>query len=122
MSQVSRPVDPADASTSSEAGVGAVFAALADPTRRHVVELLSRRSTVTASALAEELPISRQAIAKHLHALAQAGLLTRAQQGREAQYSLSPEPLGAAMRWMAMAGAQWDQRFARLQRELSEDR
>jgi len=106
------------AAAQDDPAIGAVFSALADPTRRHVVELLSQRSTVTASGLADELPISRQAIAKHLSALATAGLLTRAHQGRETQYSLSPQPLGSAMRWMAAAGARWDEGLARLQADL----
>jgi DNA-binding transcriptional ArsR family regulator len=115
------PTAPASAAASPQAPVGAVFAALADPTRRHVVELLSRQPTVTASGLAQELPISRQAIAKHLRALTQAGLLTCAQEGRETHYRLSPQPLGSAMRWMAGAGARWDRRLARLQQELGQD-
>jgi DNA-binding transcriptional ArsR family regulator len=105
---------------SADLALGAVFAALADPTRRHVIEMLSQRSTVTASGLAEELPISRQAVAKHLRALTEAGLLARAQQGRETQYRLSPQPLDGAVRWMTAAGARWDQRLARLQEEIGE--
>lgn len=104
---------------SADPAIGAVFAALADPTRRHVVQLLSTQQSVTASGLAQELPISRQAIAKHLRALVDAGLLTSAHEGRETQYQLSPKPLGSAMSWMAAAGARWDQRLARLQRQLS---
>lgn len=124
MSELANPVEgtaQAAATASGQAPVGAVFAALADPTRRHVVELLSEQPTVTASGLAQELPISRQAIAKHLRALTQAGLLTCAQEGRETHYRLSPQPLGSAMRWMASAGARWDRRLARLQRELGQD-
>ena len=101
--------------------VGAVFAALADPTRRHVVNLLAERSTVTASALAGELPISRQAIAKHLAALADAGLVTASHEGRETRYRLTPQPLDQAMRWMAATGASWDERLDRLARRLGED-
>ncbi len=101
--------------------VGAVFAALADPTRRHVVNLLAERSTVTASALAGELPISRQAIAKHLAALADAGLVTATHAGRETRYRLTPQPLDQAMRWMADTGASWDERLDRLARRLGED-
>jgi DNA-binding transcriptional ArsR family regulator len=104
----------------ADSSLGAVFAALADPTRRHVIEMLSQRSTVTASGLADELPISRQAVAKHLRALTEAGLLTRAQHGRETQYHLSPQRLDGAIRWMAAAGADWDQRLARLQKDLGE--
>jgi ArsR family transcriptional regulator, cadmium/lead-responsive transcriptional repressor len=103
-----------------ESAVGAVFAALADPTRRHVVRLLAKRSTVTASALADELPISRQAIAKHLQTLADAGLVTSSHEGRETRYRLTPRPLDEAMQWMALTGARWDERLARLAQGLTE--
>lgn len=102
-----------------QAPIGAVFAALADPTRRHVVRVLAQRPTVTASALAEELPISRQAVTKHLAALAEAGLVAAAHEGRETRYRLTPEPLAEAMRWMALAGARWDERLARLAQSLA---
>jgi DNA-binding transcriptional ArsR family regulator len=105
---------------SSEMAAGAVFAALADPTRRHIVGLLAKRPTVTASTLAEELPISRQAIAKHLTALADAGLVSAAHEGRQTHYRLTPEPLGDAMQWMLVTGARWDERLERLQRGLTE--
>jgi DNA-binding transcriptional ArsR family regulator len=100
--------------------VGAVFSALSDPTRRQVVELLSQQPSVTASELAHELPITRQAIAKHLATLADAGLVTSAHEGRETRYRLTPEPLTDAMQWMATAGARWDQRLARLARRLGD--
>jgi DNA-binding transcriptional ArsR family regulator len=97
-----------------------VFTALADPTRRQVVELLARQPSVTASELAQELPMSRQAIAKHLATLAAAGLVSSAQEGRETRYRLTPEPLTGAMQWMASAGARWDDRLARLARRLAQ--
>jgi DNA-binding transcriptional ArsR family regulator len=100
--------------------VDAVFTALSDPTRRRVVELLSQRPSVTASGLAQELPITRQAIAKHLTTLVDAGLISAAHEGRETRYRLTPEPLAGAMRWMASAGARWDQRLARLAQRLAE--
>jgi DNA-binding transcriptional ArsR family regulator len=103
----------------SELAAGAVFAALADPTRRHIVRLLGQRPTVTASALADELPISRQAIAKHLASLAEAGLVTATHEGRQTNYRLTPEPLGDAMHWMLTTGAHWDERLERLQRRLA---
>jgi len=105
---------------SGEAAVGAVFAALADPTRRHVVELLGERTTVTASALASELPMSRQAIAKHLAALADAGLVQATREGRETRYRLTPAPMEDAVAWMATAGARWDERLDRLRARLSD--
>ncbi|HEY3944703.1 MAG TPA: metalloregulator ArsR/SmtB family transcription factor [Solirubrobacteraceae bacterium] len=100
--------------------VDAVFTALSDPTRRRVVEVLSQRPSVTASGLAQELPITRQAIAKHLTTLVDAGLVSAAHEGRETRYRLTPEPLAGAMRWMASAGARWDQRLARLAQRLAE--
>ena len=104
-----------------EPGLGAVFGALADPTRRHVVRVLSRESTATASALAAQLPISRQAVAKHLSALASAGLVSATREGRETRYRLTPAPLGEAIDWMATAGARWDERLARLRATLNAD-
>jgi DNA-binding transcriptional ArsR family regulator len=105
-------------SRAQASAVGPVFAALADPTRRQVVALLAERPTVTASALAEQLPISRQAIAKHLGALADAGLVEAAREGRETRYRLTPAPLSAAREWMAAREAQWDARLARLARQV----
>lgn len=96
-----------------EERAGAVFHALSDPTRRQVVQALSR-GTVTASGLAAELPVSRQAIAKHLGVLRDAGLAQADVQGRETLYRLTPEPLVDASAWMASAGAAWDARLARL--------
>ncbi len=98
-------------------GLNDVFAALADPTRREVVaSLTAADAEVTASGLAAELPISRQAVAKHLAALERAGLVSPRRAGRETRYRLTPEPLDEAMAWMAQAGGDWDRRLARLER------
>ena len=78
--------------------VGATFAALADPTRRHVIDLLADREAVTASELARDLPITRQAVSKHLATLADAGLVTSQRAGRETRYRLTPAPLTDARR------------------------
>ena len=96
--------------------VGAVFAALADPTRRAVVRSLAARPGLTASHLAGELPMSRQAVAKHVGTLSGAGLVQARREGRETRYTLTPAPLTGAMEWMADVGAQWDARLARLAR------
>lgn len=95
-----------------------VFHALSDPTRREVVRLLSERGEMSASALARELPVSRQAIAKHLSVLREAGLADVQREGREARYRFEPAPLGDAISWMAEAGGRWDRRLERLQRTL----
>jgi ArsR family transcriptional regulator, cadmium/lead-responsive transcriptional repressor len=99
--------------------VGAVFAALADPTRREVVRSLAERPGLTASSLAGELPMTRQAVAKHLGALSGAGLVTSRREGRETRYTLTPAPLAEAMQWMAAVGAEWDDRLARLGQRAS---
>lgn len=97
---------------------GAVFAALADPTRRRVVETLSRTGEATATELSGGIPVSRQAVTKHLRALADAGLVSAHREGREVRYRLTPSPMRGAVRWMATVGAEWDERLEALQKEL----
>jgi DNA-binding transcriptional ArsR family regulator len=98
---------------------GRVFDALADPNRRYVLEALAERETATATELAAELPVTRQAVAKHLAALNEAGLVESRREGRETRYELTPAPLGAAMDWMASVGAEWDARLAALRKHLT---
>jgi DNA-binding transcriptional ArsR family regulator len=100
--------------------VGAVFSALADPTRREVVRSLATEPGLTASHLAGELPMTRQAVAKHLNALSGAGLVQARREGRETRYTLTPAPLGEAIEWMTSVGAQWDERLARLSQRASD--
>jgi DNA-binding transcriptional ArsR family regulator len=102
--------------------VDAVFDALADPTRRRVVETLARGGTVTASGLAGELPISRQAVSKHLNALRGAELVTSTRIGRETHYKLRPDPLDEAAHWIQMVSAEWDDRLEALRRSLEKRR
>jgi DNA-binding transcriptional ArsR family regulator len=102
--------------------VDAVFDALADPTRRRVVETLARGGTVTASGLAAQLPITRQAIAKHLSALRGADLVMATRVGRETQYRLRPQPLDEAAHWIQMVSAEWDDRLETLRRSLGKRR
>lgn len=102
--------------------VDSVFVALADPTRRRVVETLARGGTVTATGLAEQLPITRQAVAKHLSALRGADLVTSTRVGRETHYQLHPQPLGEAAEWIQMVGAEWDGRLDALRRSVENRR
>jgi DNA-binding transcriptional ArsR family regulator len=90
---------------------GAVFAALADPTRRRLVHELSASGPLTATQLAGRIPVSRQAIAKHFTALEEAGLATTTRTGRESPYELRTEPFAEAEAWMRTIGASWDQRL-----------
>ncbi len=96
-----------------------VFAALADPSRRHLLEALARREA-TATELAADLPVTRQAVAKHLTALRDAGLVDTRRTGRETRYRLTPGPLEEALGWIAEVGDAWDARLAALGRHLAE--
>lgn len=98
----------------AEARAGAVFDALADPTRRSVLRAVAERGPLTATALATALPISRQAIAKHLSVLHAAGLVAPQRTGRELRYAATPGPMHEAGRWLDATGAAWDDRLARL--------
>lgn len=92
----------------------AVFAALADPTRRGILRTVSERGPVTATALAGDLPISRQAVAKHLGLLRNAGLVEADQAGRETRFVARPEPLEELAAWAQETGRLWDDRLRRL--------
>ena len=98
----------------------AVFVALADATRRRVLELLAAGGVTTATQLSTQFPVSRQAIAKHLQVLGEAGLVRSERAGRETHWALTPEALGPAMAWMAGLGGTFDDRVAALQRHLAE--
>jgi DNA-binding transcriptional ArsR family regulator len=95
-----------------------VFAALADPTRRQLFERLRREGPESATRLAVGLPVSRQAVVKHLQVLADAGLASSARDGREVRYAAEPAPLNGAVDWMVRTGAAWDRRLERLRRHL----
>ena len=86
-----------------------VFAALADPTRRVILAALASRGPATATDLAVDLPITRQAIAKHLTLLAEAGLVT-AEPGerRRVRYRLRSAPMQVAQQFLAALARDWD--------------
>ncbi|HTA05285.1 MAG TPA: metalloregulator ArsR/SmtB family transcription factor [Solirubrobacteraceae bacterium] len=95
--------------------LGQVFAALSDPTRRTMIESLLRDGTTSVPRLTGELPITRQAVAKHLATLDQAGLVERAPAGgREVRYRLRDGALLSASTWLAQAEAAWEGRLSRL--------
>jgi DNA-binding transcriptional ArsR family regulator len=96
--------------------VDAVFAALADPSRRFVLETLASQGTATPTELAADLPVTRQAVAKHLAALRSAGLVEASRAGRETRYALTPAPLASAVEWIEEVGAAWDERLSALKR------
>jgi DNA-binding transcriptional ArsR family regulator len=96
----------------------AVFAALSDPTRRAVLRSIARGEASTATELAARLPVSRQAVAKHLAQLEQAKLVDAERVGRETRFAATPAPLTDAIGWMTAVGSQWDERLAALGRAI----
>ena len=99
-----------------------VFDALADPNRRALLDALAERPTATPTELAADLPVTRQAVSKHLAALEAAGLVASERRGRETHYRLTPQPLTEAIGWIAHVGAQWDDRLGSLDAYLRRGR
>jgi DNA-binding transcriptional ArsR family regulator len=97
-----------------------LFAALADPTRLEVLTRLAREGPATATEISSTMPISRQAVTKHLAALDAAGLVERHQSGREVRYTFDPGPLDDVVRWAEGVGDTWDRRLRRLQQSLDQ--
>jgi DNA-binding transcriptional ArsR family regulator len=93
-----------------------LWAAIGDPTRRRVVDVLLDRGEATATAMAGELPVTRQAVAKHLAVLDRAGLVQARRQGREVRYAIRSQRLVAATRSMAQVAAEWDARLSAIKR------
>ena len=98
-----------------------VFDALGDPTRRHIVESLSR-GEASATQLAADLPVTRQAVSKHLTALREAGLVESRRQGRETLYRVNAEPLDEVAAWIVRVGGEWDARLERLRDHVTSRR
>jgi DNA-binding transcriptional ArsR family regulator len=96
--------------------VDELWAAVADPTRRRLLDVLLARGEATATTLAGELPVTRQAVAKHLAVLDRAGLVEGRRLGRELRYAVRPDRLDAATRRMARVAAEWDERLAAIKR------
>ena len=91
--------------------VDELWAAVADPTRRRLLDALLAHGDATATTLAREMPVTRQAVAKHLAVLDRAGLVEGGRQGREVRYAVRPERLDLAARSLARVASQWDQRL-----------
>jgi len=98
--------EPSSGGSTGNDALSSVFSALADPSRRHVLGYLADHGTATATQLTGELPMTRQAVAKHLATLSGAGLVSAERSGRETRYRLTE------------AGGEWDERLDALQRHL----
>jgi DNA-binding transcriptional ArsR family regulator len=100
----------------STAELDELWSAVADPTRRRVLDVLLDRGEATATIVAGELPVTRQAVAKHLAVLDRAGLVEGRRHGREVRYAIRPQRLDAATRSLAHVAAEWDARLAAIKR------
>ena len=102
-----------------EAVAEAVFAALAEPTRRNILSALAARGPMTATDLASQLPITRQAITRHLELLAAADLvLAEPGERRRIRYRVNAAPMAMAQSYLAALARDWDGQLSRLQRVL----
>ena len=96
--------------------VDELWSAIGDPTRRRVLDLILDRGEASATVVAGELPVTRQAVAKHLLVLGRAGLVEARREGREVLYVVRPQRLDAAARSIASVAEQWDARLVAIKR------
>jgi ArsR family transcriptional regulator, cadmium/lead-responsive transcriptional repressor len=93
-----------------------LWSAIAEPSRRRVLDLLISRGEATASVLAEHVPVSRQAVSKHLVVLEEAGLVSRRKQGRDVLFQVESTRLDQATRAMTDVAARWDRRLGSIKK------
>jgi len=93
-----------------------LWSAVGDPTRRRILDLLLTDSGGTATTLSERLPVTRQAVAKHLGVLDRVGLVHAAPSGRERRYDVDQAQLARAVAQLSAVGATWDARLQRIKR------
>ncbi|MGC4376641.1 metalloregulator ArsR/SmtB family transcription factor [Fictibacillus sp. Mic-4] len=97
-----------------------VFKAIADPTRRKLLKLLAEQE-LPVTAIAGHFPMSRTAVSKHLHILADAGLVKERKAGRETRYRTEPEPLRELNDWLAYFERFWENKMAMLKAYVESD-
>jgi ArsR family transcriptional regulator, cadmium/lead-responsive transcriptional repressor len=102
--------------SSSRVDAVALVAAVTEPTRRQLLDLLLERAESTPTSLADGLPVTRQAVSKHLAVLERAGLVDGERSGREVHYRLNVERLDDATRSLSELASAWDRRLLRLKR------
>jgi DNA-binding transcriptional ArsR family regulator len=96
----------------------AVFNALADPTRRRILDRLRLHGALSVSEVAEPLEMTRQGATKHLNMLVDVGLVRVRREGRRRMHELDPVPLVEVRDWLAPYEAEWDRRLERLRRHV----
>jgi len=99
---------------------GLIFDALADATRRSVLRAVAEDGPLTATQLAGRVPVTRQAVSKHLATLRAAGLVASERVGRDVRWTFDPGPLDDAVAWITAVGERWDRRLASLERRVAD--
>jgi DNA-binding transcriptional ArsR family regulator len=97
------------------------FDALADPTRRRILGQLRTKGALSVKEIAQRLPMTRQAVTKHLDLLRDVGLVHIRWSGRHRLHELDPRPLREVDEWLAPYSAFWDESLARLERHLEDN-
>lgn len=93
-----------------------LWSAIGDPTRRRMLDLLLVEGDATATTLSQQLPVTRQAVAKHLGVLDRVGLVRATPAGREKRYRVDDAQLARAVAQLASVGSAWDARLQRIKR------
>ncbi|MBD8007553.1 ArsR/SmtB family transcription factor [Bacillus norwichensis] len=97
-----------------------IFQAISDPTRRSMLKLLAEKE-MSITEIVRFFPISRTAVNKHLHILANASLVRSRKVGRETRYTLNPEPLVELKDWLTFFEQYWDRKLLALKRYVEEN-
>lgn len=104
----------------SDVSADVLWSAVGDPTRRALLDALLASEPRSATRLSQQLPVTRQAVAKHLAVLEQVGLVRTHKQGRERLYAVDPDQLTQATAQLQAVGRRWDQRLDRIRRLAEE--
>src|SRR5205807_7550934 len=99
-----------------------MYVALADPTRRHILELLAAHGELSATAIYEQFPVSPQAISQHLKVLREAHLVEMEKRAQKHVYRLNPQSLSQFEAWVQQMQQRWEERFAALDTVLEREK
>ena len=99
-----------------------MFVALADPTRRNILELLATKGELAATAIYEQFPVSPQAVSQHLKVLREAHLVEMEKRAQQRLYRLNPQTLSQFEAWVQQVQQRWEERFDALDTVLEREK
>lgn len=100
--------------TTTSSSNDTLWLAIAEPSRRRLIDILLGKGEATASQLADEVPFSRQAVSKHMAVLRNAGLISERRIGKEVRFAIQPDGISAAAQEMSQAARLWDERLHKI--------